>query len=130
MTVTAGRSTVGPTRESVTMSVGEFLPRRIREAGVSHAFGVPGDFNLELLQQLEDTGTLEWVGACNELNASYAAEGYARLLAGKPVPGPESSAGPAHVSALTYCTTMTTCPSGLSVTVYQMVRPSDGRWRR
>ena len=61
------------------MSVGEFLLRRIREAGVSHAFGVPGDYNLELLQQLEDTGALEWVGACNELNASYAADGYARL---------------------------------------------------
>ena len=33
----------------------------------------------ELLQQLEDTGTLEWIGAGNELNASYAADGYARL---------------------------------------------------
>jgi indolepyruvate decarboxylase len=79
MTVTAGRSAVSPPRESVTMTVGEFLLRRIREAGVSHAFGVPGDYNLELLQQLEDTGTLEWMGACNELNASYAADGYARL---------------------------------------------------
>ena len=67
MTVTAGRSTVSPTRESLTMTVGEFLLRRIREAGVGHAFGVPGDYNLELLQQIEDTGTLEWIGACNEL---------------------------------------------------------------
>ena len=79
MTVTAGRPAVSPARESVTMTVGEFLLRRIREAGVSHAFGVPGDYNLELLQQLDDTGTLEWIGACNELNASYAADGYARL---------------------------------------------------
>ena len=78
MTVTAGRSTVSPTRESLTMTVGEFLLRRIREAGVGHAFGVPGDYNLELLQH-EDTGTLEWIGTCNELNASYAADGYARL---------------------------------------------------
>jgi indolepyruvate decarboxylase len=79
MTVTAGPATAGATRESLTMPVGEFLLRRIREAGVGHAFGVPGDYNLELLQQLEDTGTLEWIGACNELNASYAADGYARL---------------------------------------------------
>jgi indolepyruvate decarboxylase len=79
MTVTAERSAAGPTGESLTMTVGEFLLRRIREAGVSHAFGVPGDYNLELLQQLEDTATLEWIGACNELNASYAADGYARL---------------------------------------------------
>jgi indolepyruvate decarboxylase len=79
MTVTTERSAAGPTGESLTMTVGEFLLRRIREAGVSHAFGVPGDYNLELLQQLEDTATLEWIGACNELNASYAADGYARL---------------------------------------------------
>jgi indolepyruvate decarboxylase len=61
------------------MTVGEFLLRRLREAGVGHLFGVPGDFNLELLQQLEDTGSLRWIGTCSELNASYAADGYARL---------------------------------------------------
>ncbi|HEX6523563.1 MAG TPA: thiamine pyrophosphate-binding protein [Streptosporangiaceae bacterium] len=69
----------GRSAESRTMTVGEFLLRRLREAGIGHLFGVPGDFNLELLQQLEDTGTLKWVGTCNELNASYAADGYARL---------------------------------------------------
>jgi indolepyruvate decarboxylase len=62
-----------------TTTIGDFLLRRLREAGVRHAFGVPGDYNLELLQQMEDTATLEWTGACNELNASYAADGYARL---------------------------------------------------
>jgi indolepyruvate decarboxylase len=70
---------IGADTEIMTTTVGEFLLRRMREAGIQHAFGVPGDFNLELLQQLEDTGTLEWVGTCNELNASYAADGYARL---------------------------------------------------
>ena len=61
------------------MTIGDFLLRRLEEAGVGHLFGVPGDFNLELLQQLEDTGSLQWVGNCSELNASYAADGYARL---------------------------------------------------
>ena len=79
MTVTAERATVNTGRETMTTTVGEFLLRRIREAGVGHAFGVPGDYNLELLQQMEDSGTLEWMGTCNELNASYAADGYARL---------------------------------------------------
>ena len=64
---------------SLTMTIGEFLLRRFREAGIGHLFGVPGDFNLELLQQNEDTRSLKWVGTCNELNASYAADGYARL---------------------------------------------------
>jgi indolepyruvate decarboxylase len=79
VTVTAERASVSSTRETTTMTVGDFLLRRIREAGVEHAFGVPGDYNLELLQQMEDSGTLTWMGACNELNASYAADGYARL---------------------------------------------------
>jgi len=69
----------GPGTESRTMTVGEFLLRRLQEAGIGHLFGVPGDFNLELLQQLEDAGELKWVGTCSELNAAYAADGYARL---------------------------------------------------
>ena len=64
---------------SQRMTIGDFLLRRFEEAGIRHLFGVPGDFNLELLQQLDDAGRLTWVGTCNELNASYAADGYARL---------------------------------------------------
>jgi indolepyruvate decarboxylase len=70
---------VAPGTETRTMTVGDFLLRRLQEAGVGHLFGVPGDFNLELLQQNEDGGYLKWVGTCNELNAAYAADGYARL---------------------------------------------------
>jgi TPP-dependent 2-oxoacid decarboxylase len=61
------------------MKIGDFLLRRLEEAGIRHLFGVPGDYNLELLQQLQDAGTLKWIGTCSELNASYAADGYARL---------------------------------------------------
>jgi indolepyruvate decarboxylase len=61
------------------IEIGDFLLRRLEEAGLRHLFGVPGDYNLALLQQLHDAGTLKWIGTCNELNASYAADGYARL---------------------------------------------------
>jgi indolepyruvate decarboxylase len=61
------------------MQIGDFLLRRLEEAGVRHLFGVPGDYNLTVLQQLQDSGRLKWIGTCNELNASYAADGYARL---------------------------------------------------
>jgi indolepyruvate decarboxylase len=61
------------------MKIGDFLLRRLKEAGVRHLFGVPGDYNLALLQQLQDTGVLKWIGTCNELNGAYAADGYARL---------------------------------------------------
>jgi indolepyruvate decarboxylase len=60
-------------------TIGNFLLRRLQEAGIRHIFGVPGDYNLELMQQLEDRGEPAWIGNCNELNASYAADGYARI---------------------------------------------------
>jgi indolepyruvate decarboxylase len=63
----------------VRQRIGEFLLRRLEEVGVRHIFGVPGDYNLELLQQLEDRRRPEWIGNCNELNAAYAADGYARM---------------------------------------------------
>jgi indolepyruvate decarboxylase len=70
---------VTDTSPSRWMTIGDFLLRRLSEAGVGHLFGVPGDFKLVLLQQLRDFGVMEWVGNCNELNAAYAADGYARL---------------------------------------------------
>jgi hypothetical protein len=53
MTTTAERGPASSARETTTMTVGEFLLRRLREAGVRHAFGVPGDFN--------DTGARSFV---------------------------------------------------------------------
>jgi indolepyruvate decarboxylase len=44
------------------MKIGDFLLRRLEEADVRHLFGVPGDYNLALLQQLQGTGTLKWIG--------------------------------------------------------------------
>jgi indolepyruvate decarboxylase len=63
---------------SLKQTVKDFLIRRLKEAGISHLFGVPGDYNLEFLEQVEADKELVWVGCCNELNASYAADGYAR----------------------------------------------------
>jgi TPP-dependent 2-oxoacid decarboxylase len=40
---------------------------------------VPGDYNLEFPQQIEDSRTLGWAGTCNELNAADAAHGCARI---------------------------------------------------
>ena len=60
-------------------AIGDFLLRRLQEAGIKHIFGVPGDYNLGLMQQLEDRREPAWVGNCNELNASYATDAYARI---------------------------------------------------
>jgi glyoxylate carboligase len=61
------------------MKIGDFLLGRLDEAGVGHLFGVPGDYNLMLMRLIEQRGTPRWIGNCNELNASYAADAYARL---------------------------------------------------
>jgi Thiamine pyrophosphate enzyme, N-terminal TPP binding domain len=45
---------------SMTMTIGGFLLRRLKEAGIDEVFGVPGDFNLEFMQQLEDDQELAW----------------------------------------------------------------------
>ncbi|KAJ5152631.1 thiamine diphosphate-binding protein [Penicillium canariense] len=60
------------------ISVAEYLFRRLREAGLNAVHGVPGDYNLRLLDYVVPAG-LEWIGNCNELNAGYAADGYARI---------------------------------------------------
>lgn len=59
-------------------TVGEFLIRRLKEAGVTDVIGVPGDFNLQWIEQFDKVDGIRFVGACNELNAAYAADGYAR----------------------------------------------------
>ncbi|EEP82374.1 hypothetical protein UREG_07239 [Uncinocarpus reesii 1704] len=58
--------------------VGEYLFRRLHQLGIRHVLGVPGDFNLNLLDHIYNVPDLRWVGTCNELNAAYAADGYAR----------------------------------------------------
>jgi len=39
----------------------------------------PGDFNLWFLEQTINSSEITFIGCCNELNASYAADGCARL---------------------------------------------------
>lgn len=59
-------------------TLGRHLARRLAETGVRDVFSVPGDFNLTLLDHLIAEPSLNLVGCCNELNAGYAADGYAR----------------------------------------------------
>ncbi|MBH8605203.1 alpha-keto acid decarboxylase family protein [Thermoactinomyces sp. CICC 10522] len=64
---------------SKKITVGDYLLLRLKEMGVRHVFGVPGDYNLGFLDQIANMEGLEWIGNCNELNAAYAADGYARV---------------------------------------------------
>ena len=63
---------------SPEITVAEYLLTRLKEIGVDHIFGVPGDFVLGFLNQVLKSD-VQYVGTCNELNAAYAADGYARI---------------------------------------------------
>jgi|GEM_PF-5067943 len=56
----------------------EHLYKHIREVGVKTIFGVPGDFSLAMLDILESSNALRWIGCATELGAAYCADGYAR----------------------------------------------------
>jgi len=60
------------------ITVAEYLLIRLKEIGVDHLFGVPGDFVLGFFNQMLKS-QINYVGTCNELNAAYAADGYARI---------------------------------------------------
>ncbi|KAM7212962.1 thiamine diphosphate-binding fold [Rhypophila decipiens] len=59
-------------------TVGDYLAERLTQIGIHQYFHVPGDYNLVLLDKLENHSDLVGIGCANELNCSMAAEGYAR----------------------------------------------------
>lgn len=60
------------------MQLAEYLFKRIREAGVTHTFGIPGDFALPLYAAQLQSG-LKTVVMTHEPSVGYAADVYARL---------------------------------------------------
>lgn len=60
-------------------TVAEYTLRRLAALGVDTVFGVPGDYAFTVNNAVEVIDGLHWVGCANELNAAYAADGYARI---------------------------------------------------
>lgn len=61
------------------MNTAEYLVKKLEELGVNDFFGLPGDFNFNILYAVENNPSTNWIGCTNELNAGYAADGYARM---------------------------------------------------
>lgn len=61
------------------MNTAEYLVKKLEELGVNEFFGLPGDYNFNLLYAVENNPNTCWIGCTNELNAGYAADGYARM---------------------------------------------------
>lgn len=61
------------------IKVSDYIARRLLNLGIDHVFGLPGDFNFNILDSVIQAPGLTWVNCTNELNAAYAADGYARI---------------------------------------------------
>jgi indolepyruvate decarboxylase len=55
------------------------LLERLKEIGITDVFGVPGDYAFPVNDAICNDKEMRWIGCCNELNAAYAADGYARI---------------------------------------------------
>ena len=60
-------------------TVAQYTLTRLAALGIDTVFGVPGDYAFSVDDAVETVDGLAWVGCANELNAAYAADGYARI---------------------------------------------------
>jgi hypothetical protein len=65
--------------EAAGYTAAQYLLDRLKDLGAGHMFGVPGDYGFPFLDQVDADPDIVWVGNCNEVNAAYAADAYARV---------------------------------------------------
>jgi TPP-dependent 2-oxoacid decarboxylase len=63
---------------STKTTIGGYLIQRLREHGVGHVFGVPGDFVLTFMHEIERS-PLRLINTSDEQGAGFAADAYARM---------------------------------------------------
>src|SRR6266704_4386353 len=57
----------------------DYIVQRLADEGITECFGVPGDYAFAVCDAVDRNPNIRWIGCSNELNASYAADGYARV---------------------------------------------------
>src|SRR3954465_3108516 len=60
-------------------TVGHYLVDRLHQLGLGHLFSIAGDYSIEWVNAYVEPSQIEVIEEVNELNAGYAADGYARL---------------------------------------------------
>ena len=61
------------------LTVADYIVQRLAREGITDCFGVAGDFAFELYDAVARSEAIRWIGCSNELDAAYAADGYARV---------------------------------------------------
>jgi indolepyruvate decarboxylase len=77
--MTENATQTGRSSEPKATSVADYIVQRLAAEGVNHCFGVAGDYAFPLCDAVDRSADVKWIGCSNELNASYAADGYARV---------------------------------------------------
>ena len=57
----------------------QYVLGRLKDIGIDDIFAVAGDFAFPIHDAIVQDPRINYVGCCNELNAAYAADGYARV---------------------------------------------------
>jgi indolepyruvate decarboxylase len=65
--------------QRMTKTVIQHVLSRLSDIGISDIFGVAGDYSFPIDDAICADPKLRYIGDCNELNAAYAADGYARI---------------------------------------------------
>ena len=60
-------------------TVADYIVQRLAREGITDCFGVAGDFAFKLDDAVARSEAIRWIGCSNELDAAYAADGYARV---------------------------------------------------
>jgi len=60
-------------------TVGQYLVDRLHQLGLDHLFSIAGDYSIDWVNNYVQPGPIKVIEEVNELNAGYAADGYARL---------------------------------------------------
>jgi indolepyruvate decarboxylase len=65
--------------DASAVNVADYIVERLAAEGIDHCFGVAGDYAFPICDAVDSSAKVKWIGCANELNASYAADGYARI---------------------------------------------------
>ncbi|HEX8086429.1 MAG TPA: thiamine pyrophosphate-dependent enzyme [Solirubrobacteraceae bacterium] len=60
-------------------TVGQYLVDRLHQLGLEHLFSIAGDYTIDWVNNYVEPSPVQVIEEVNELNAGYAADGYARL---------------------------------------------------
>ena len=63
----------------MTKTVIQHVLTRLKDISITDVFGVPGDYSFPVNDAICNDPAMRWIGCCNEQNAAYAADGYARI---------------------------------------------------